>query len=189
MIKYFFGLAVACLLSGCAATGTKTLYRAAGFEPLRKLGFARLNPGEAVRTHFPQADSIFVAAMKATFGHYAADHVKPIDFPVSPGADGLLLRDLCDRDSLDGVIVASMKFINVTYGVYGIPIAQNWDTEVDMGLYNRKGDLLLAVRHNTFRGNSYLMPPPANRTIYDGTAGAVRRIARELGWTRPAPTR
>ena len=53
-----------------------------------------------------------------------------------------------------------------------------------MKLYYRSGKLLVKTNHNTLYGNSYMLPPTADRTIQDGTKGAFTRIAKELGMPR-----
>jgi hypothetical protein len=65
-----------------------------------------------------------------------------------------------------------------------IPIAKNWDTEVEMKLFDNTGNLMLTVLHNTTKGNSYFTPSTADRTIHDGTEGAIKRLAKELGLTK-----
>ena len=50
-----------------------------------------------------------------------------------------------------------------------------------MKLFDRNGRLLVFSHHNTLQGHSYMMPPPADRTVYDGAEGALKRIAKEIG--------
>lgn len=88
--------------------------------------------------------------------------------------------EICKVFDLDGIIVTKLKFINVTYSVYFIPIAQNYDTEVEMKLYNNKGELQIATLHNTYKGNSYMFVPSVEKTIHDGTMGAFKRIIKEM---------
>lgn len=95
-----------------------------------------------------------------------------------------MIRKICNENNLDGFVVSKLKFIHVTYSMYFIPIAKNWDTEVEMKLFNSTGNLMLTVLHNTTKGNSYFMPPTADRTIHDGTEGAIKRIIKELSLTK-----
>ena len=84
---------------------------------------------------------------------------------------------------MDILIVSRLKFIHTHYSAYFIPLGQSYDTEVVMKVFNRKGKLLLSVLHNTVKGNSYFKAPTADRTVKDGTAGAIKRIGKDFGFT------
>jgi hypothetical protein len=98
--------------------------------------------------------------------------------------DTALIKELCIKNGLDAIIVSRLTFIHVTYRMGVIPIIKNYDTNVEMKLIDKNGALLLNVNHNTLHGNSYFMPPSANKTIYDGTAGAIKGIGKEFGWLK-----
>ena len=130
---------------------------------------------------FPQTDSIFTKTFTETFRAFNFDIVT-FNKELSISTPDLnTITQICKENNLDGLIVSHLKFIHVTYSMSFIPIAKNWDTEVRMKLFDRSGNLVLTVMHNTTKGNSYVMPPSADRTIHDGTEGAIKRLAKELG--------
>ena len=49
-----------------------------------------------------------------------------------------------------------------------------------MKMFDKNGKLLLHTLHNTYRENSYMLPPPPHRAIRDGTKGVLKRIAKEM---------
>ena len=94
--------------------------------------------------------------------------------------DTNLIKSTCVLYGVDGIIIANLKFIHVTYSVYFVPIAQNFDTEVELKLFDKYGNLVIQTLHNTYKGNSYMMPPEAETTVRDGVRGALRRLVKEL---------
>lgn len=63
-----------------------------------------------------------------------------------------------------------------------IPVVSNIDTEVEMRLYDKNGNISYATKHNTLSGNSYMFNPKTKVTVHDGVAGAFRKMAKETGW-------
>ena len=61
-----------------------------------------------------------------------------------------------------------------------IPLGKSEDAYVEMKLFDKNGVLIVHTKHNTSAGNSYMMPPKAERTIKDGTVGALRQIIKEI---------
>ncbi len=177
-------LIITILLTSCAALGTKTLYKSKAKNEFKKLAFAKLDGNRIVSKVFPQTDSIFTNTFIETFRIYNLRDIVPIDGEFSINEPDLnSIVQICKENNLDGFVVSRLKFINVTYRMNFRPIARNWDTEVEMKLYDKLANLVLAVRHNTTKGNSYIVFPTADRTIHDGTAGAIKRLALELGLT------
>lgn len=172
-------------LLGCTTLGTKTLYKNSTIERPQKLGFVELDNDSTISKLFPKVDSIFKESIKEAYLKYNTGEIRTVEKYISTTKpDTSLIAEICRREQLDGLIWTKIKFIHVTYSAYFIPVAKNWDTEVAMFLFNKDGSLLLGVSHNTLHGNSYLMPPSADKTIHDGVAGALKRVARELGWVK-----
>jgi hypothetical protein len=183
--KIFLFLIITIALTGCATFGTNTLYKSEEKIEIKKLGFAKLDGDSIVSKIFPQTDSIFTNTFVETFKTYNLKDIVPFNSEFSIDKPDInTIVQICKENNLDGFVVSRLKFIHVTYSMSFIPIAKNWDTEVELKLFNKIGNIILTVRHNTTRGNSYFMPPSANRTIHDGTAGAIKRLAKELGMTK-----
>ena len=173
------------LLESCATLGTKTLYKSGTKTEFRKIGFSNLDGNAIVSKIFPQTDSIFKRTFIETFNGYNLTNIIALnnEFSISK-PDISEISQICKENDLDGFIVSHLKFIHITYSAYFIPYAKTWDTEVEMKLFDNTGNLVLTVLHNTTKGNSYFMPPTADKTIRDGTQGAIKRIAKELHLTK-----
>lgn len=170
------------LVTGCASLGTKTLYRSDTKPVISRVGYANLE-GEAIVTKlFPQTSRVYSRTLTETFSNYnineviAAGHEFSVKDP-----DTAVIKKVCVEKGLNALLVTKIKFIRMSYTVYFVPVSSNWDTEVEMKLFDSTGSLLLAVTHNTAKGNSYFTKPTADRTIHDGIEGALTRIAKELG--------
>jgi hypothetical protein len=178
-------LVVAIAFTSCTALGTKTLYKSETKHEIKKIAFSKLDGDSIVSKIFPQTDSIFIKTFIETFSTYKLNDIIHFNAELSiTKPDINKITQICDENNLDGLVVSRLKFIYVTYRMNFIPIAKNWDTEVEMKLFDKTGNLMLTVLHNTTKGNSYFMPPTADKTIHDGTAGAIKRIAKELGLTK-----
>lgn len=186
MTKHIFlFLIITIALTSCAALGTKTLYKSETKSEIKKLAFAKLDGDSIVSKIFPQTDSIFSNTFVETFRTYNLKDIVPFNSEFSIDKPNInTIAQICKENNFDGFVVSHLKFIHVTYSMNFIPIAKNWDTEVEMKLFDKTGNLMLTVLHNTTKGNSYFMPPTADRTIHDGTAGAIKRLAKELCLTK-----
>ena len=178
-------LVITITLTSCAVLGTKTLYKSEIRTEIKKLAFAKLDGDSIVSKIFPQTDSIFTNTFIKTLKTYNLKDVIPFrtEFSIEK-PDINLIAQICKENNLDGFVVSHLKFIHVTNIINFIPITKNWDTEVEMKLFDKTGNLKLTVLHNTTKGNSYFIPPTADKTIHDGTAGAIKRLAKELGLTK-----
>ncbi len=175
------------ILVGCAAIGTKTLYKSDSKHEIRRIGFTKLDGDSIVSRIFPQTDSIFRNTYQETLKSYKLSDSNIITLPkefsiTNPNTS--LIANICRELNIDGLVISKLKFINVTHTAYFVPYAANYDTEVDMKIFNRNGVLVLSVRHNTQKGNSYLNLPTPDMTIRDGTKGALKRIAKEFEWSK-----
>jgi hypothetical protein len=179
--KLLFFLLVAIVVASCTALGTKTLYKSEATINIKKLAFAKLDGSTIVAKIFPQTNYVFGKGVTETFKAYNIDDVTPInrEFPIV-NPDKNTIAQICKQNNFDGLVVSHLKFINHRYTMY-MQTTSNWNTEVEMKLFDKDGNLVLAVLHNTSKGNSYVTLQTADRTIYDGAEGAVKRLAKELG--------
>lgn len=183
-ILFFFGI-ITILLASCSAHGSKTLYKSEVKPEIKRLAFSKLDGDSIVSKIFPQTDSVFTNTLVKTFTTYNLNDIISINCELSiDNPDINIISQICEENNLDGIVITRLKFIHVTYRMNFIPIAKNWDTEVEMKLFDKTGNLVLAVLHNTTKGNSYFMPPAADRTIHDGTVGAIKRLIKEIGLTK-----
>jgi len=178
-------LIISFVFTSCAALGTKTLYRNEIYPEIKKLAFAKIEGNRMVAKKFPQTDSIFNKTFIETFNSYNLYNIVPLNstFLIDKPDTSKIIK-ICNENNYDGLVITRIKFIHISYAFDFSSVAKNWDTEVEMKLFDKTGNLLLSILHNTIKGNSYFMPPIAERTVHDGTAGAIKRMAKELGLTK-----
>jgi hypothetical protein len=169
-------------LSGCVAVGTKTLYKVSEPQAIRSLGFSKLQEGEIIKQVCSEAEEIFQQTVPRSFNDYGISNVTYINEEINyESPDTERIKEICSQRELEAILITKLKFIHVTYSFYMIPIAQNYDTEVETKLIDKHGNLIYNIRHNTYKGNSYMMPPSAERTVKDGVIGTINRIVKEMG--------
>ena len=180
-MKNIFLSLIAILLTSCAAIGRKTIYKSPSKPKILKIGVADLFDKEQLSYIFSETNETFKKSVEQVTNekkHYSIVLFnREMDFD-NPSKE--LIVDKCNLYNIDAVLFSRLKFIHVTYKMMFIPIAQNYDTEVEMKLIDRKGDLILSTIHNTYKGNSYMTSPTAETTVMDGTKGALKRIYAEL---------
>ena len=173
------------IFSSCAAIGTKTIYKTNESYQIHKVGFNKLDGDDALNNIFPLTAEIYNDVVFKTFQEYGINDTKKLDMEISFDEPDLnKITQVCRDQKLDALLLTTLKFIHVTYSLYFVPVAQNYDTEVQMKLFDKNGRLLVSTLHNTLNGNSYMMPPPADRTVQDGTKGALKRMTKEMGLVR-----
>ena len=165
-------------LCGCAAVGTKTIYRTDNVPSLHKIAYCDLYDNENLTSIYSQTNDVFHSTITEIIEAYGLSTPERIGFIVKEEKKSI--SEFCENHHLDALLFTNLHFINVTYTVYFAPVASNLDTEVKMRLYDRQGNILYSTTHNTLKGNSYMMPPPTNRTVSDGVKGAFKRIAKEM---------
>ena len=171
---------ISLLLSSCAALGTKTLYKSPNLREINTVGFCPLE-NDTLQQIFERTAIVSDSAVVETLKTYGWSPPRRLDSALSfDHPDPAFIADICRRKGLDGVIVTKLQFIHVTYSMYTIPIFQNYDTEVEVKLLDSSGNVVLITRHNTLAGNSYMMPPLPERTVYDGVEGALKRMMKEF---------
>jgi hypothetical protein len=172
---------MAVLLTSCAAIGTKTLYNSPSKPKILKIGVADLYDNEQLSYIFPETNETFKRSIQQVTKEKGSYSVvlfnKEMDFD-NPNKE--LIVNKCALYGIDAVLISRLKFIHVKYTMMFVPIGQNYDTEVEMKLIDKNGNLILSTRHNTYKGNSYATFPTAETTIMDGTKGALKRIYSEL---------
>jgi hypothetical protein len=170
-------------LTSCGAMGTKTLYRTAtNFNKPTKIGFSQVANEDIMDKIVKGSAKIYDSTMT---NQLATQNIKSYKIVVE-NFDGFEsvkvdeIKTLCADNQLDGIILTQLKFLNVKYSSMFIPIGVSEDTEVEMQYYDANGNLLLHTKHNTHMGNSYWYFPSADKTVTDGTKGALGRIVKEI---------
>lgn len=181
--RIFAALVLTLFLTGCVAMGTNTLYRNETkiAKPLR-IGFSQVANEEIMEKIVKGSTRVYdLTTTELLDKHKIASTKIYVDgFEGFDSADSNSIKELWTQHNLDGMLLTQLKFLNVPYSSMFIPIGVSEDTEVEMQYYNAEGALLLHTKHNTHMGNSYFAFPTAERTVKDGTAGALGRVLKEM---------
>lgn len=170
-------------LVGCGAFGTKTLYKTdSGMTKPTKVGYSQIARSDIVEKIVKGSTSIYDSTMARELANLnmISKKVTIEGFKGFNEINKSQIKALCDEHKLDGLILTQLIFINVQYSTFFIPLGVSEDTEVEMQYYDADGTLLYHTKHNTHKGNSYWDFPLANRTVADGTKGALKRIVKEI---------
>ena len=182
MRKIFEFIIISTFLSSCATVGTKTLYKTDEKLNINSLGYNTLDRDSILTIIYSNTNTVFDSTIIETFIEFGIDNYKSLNENLSYYTPDLeKIKEICNQQGLDALLISRLKFINTTMSVYFVPVSHNYDTEVEMKLFDKDGKLLYNTRHNTFKGNSYLSPPPVERTVHDGTKGALIRIFKNMG--------
>jgi hypothetical protein len=172
---------IAILLTSCAAVGTKTLYKSQSRPEILKIGIADVYKKEELSDIFLDTNEKFKESIQIFAKEKGSYQIVLLDTEMdyeNPNKE--LIVDKCNLYNIDALLISRLKFIHVTYSMMFVPIVQNYDTEVEMKLMDKSGNLIISTRHNTYKGKSYMTPPTAERTVMDGGKGALKRIYAEL---------
>ncbi|WP_147384084.1 hypothetical protein [Maribellus luteus] len=173
---------ISTLLCSCAAVGTKTLYKTDEKVDISSLGYNSLDGDTILAKIYPFTNNIFDSTIIETLKEYSLDNYKSLDENITYQTPDIeKIKEICSQYNLDALLVSKLKFIYATQAIYFVPVSHNWDTEVEMKLFDKNGRLLYNTKHNTLKGNSYMNPPPVERTVHDGTKGALVRIFKNMG--------
>lgn len=179
----FILLILAIALTSCGAMGTKTLYKAeTNLNKPTKIGFSQVANEDIMEKIVKGSTKIYDSTMT---NQLATQNIKSNKIIIE-NYDGFesinetKIKSICTDNQLDGMILTQLKFLNVKYSSMFIPIGVSEDTEVEMQYYDANGHLLLHTKHNTHMGNSYWDFPSADKTVTDGTKGALGRIIKEI---------
>ncbi len=165
---------------GCSFLGTKTIYKTNNTFNINKIGYCNPVNINIIEDVCPTGLSIFNSSFKNEFSKYNIESTYiNIDLSIE-NIDTNKIRGLCEFYNFDGFIIPIVGIIRARYSYYGIPVAQNIDTKVELYLFDNKGNLLLIVYHDTYKGNSYFFIPNTFQTIKDGVIGAIKRIVKEI---------
>lgn len=184
-ISYFLlYVGVALILVGCAAFGSKTLYKSEEVfqkEPAR-VGYCQVAGEDKLNQLFDSTGSFYRQAIEADL---TKRQIEPVfvevkdysDFHEINPAD---IAEICETNALDGFVIGKLRFVFISYSVTIIPLGQSQDTEVEMQYFSNNGKLLIHTSHNTYNGNSYPEMPIATKTVRDGATGAIKKIFKEM---------
>jgi len=172
------------ILSGCAALGTKTVYKSNNLNSysFNKIGYSQPASEEILNKIRPNTSKLYQVAFEDFFldkpikiEKHDLNKLEAID-----KADTTEIKKICYENDLDGYICTQIKYKFVNNSYMYIPLGKSEDTYVEMKLYDKNGVPIIHTMHNTSAGNSYMMPPKAEQTIKDGTVGALRQIIKEI---------
>lgn len=176
-------LVLAGILSGCAALGSRTIYRTKSnlIKP-SKIGFTQLANQDVVNLIALGSSEIYTNTMVSRLenSNISPKLIHFADFESLESMDPERVVDLCQDNDLDGVIFTKLIFLYVDYGMFIFPVGVSKDTIVEMVYYSSSGEKLLHTIHNTHLGNSYMAIASVEKTVEDGTIGALNRILKEI---------
>ncbi len=163
--------------------GTKTLYRTKShLNKPTKIGFSQVANEDIMEKIVKGSTKIYDSTMinHLTMHNIQSNKIMVEKFEEFESVTETDIKNICAKNHLDGIILTQFIFLNVKYSSMFIPIGVSEDTEVEMQYYDANGNLLLHTKHNTHLGNSYLNFPSADKTVMDGTKGALGRIIKEI---------
>lgn len=175
-------------LCGCAAFGTKTLYKTSEKTTIRNFGFTELSIDSlhgVIPKKYSNTKNVFNETIMASFKEKGFDSLRFSNHFFSfSNPDTTKIRELCSIQNIDGIILSQLRFGSYQSGTgaigYVVSSLTALDTEVAMKLYDKSGKLLISTSHDTNMGNSYFWFPSQDTMVEDGTEGAVRRLIAEL---------
>lgn len=167
---------------GCATIGTKTIYKTKVQPTIQKIGYCTLSNIDTLSLICSETAQVFDSTINKLLNTYSLD----VPLKLEAINNDVIKKDeiskICKHNNLEALLITDLRFKYMTYMVLHVPVASNYDTDVKMQLYDKHGELLYVTKHNTYKGNSYMKAPTAERTICDGVKGAFTRIAKEIGW-------
>ncbi len=183
-LQFLGWFVMAVMLSCCAAFGSKTLYKTTEevqFQP-KKVGYCQVANEKELNQLIGQTGTWYKEGVQETL---AKNKVEALEFTLNDYSDFQELQPdsiakLCKAHELDGFVTGKLRFAFINYSLTVIPIGQSQDTEVEVQYFDSNGNLLIHTSHNTYNGNSYPEMPVATKTVYDGTAGALKKVFKEM---------
>lgn len=171
-------LVFALIISGCAAIGTKTIYKTNNLNnyDFNNLGYSQPASENVLNSIRSNTSRVYYSAFNEFFSNekLKIEKYELRNFELIDIVDTSEIKRICTENNLDGYICTQIKYRFVhSFGM-------SEDAYVEMKLYNYNGFLIIHTKHNTYAGNSYMMPPKAEQTIRDGTIGALKRIFKEI---------
>lgn len=171
-------------LSGCTTFGTRTITKpiyGQSFE-FASLGYSQLANESLLNKIKPQTSQLYVNAME---GFYANKNTKIQNhnlekFDLISDIDPSEIKRICQEFKLDGFLCTQIKYKFFDNYYMVIPLGRSEDVYSEIKLFDKNGNVIVHTKHNTASGNSYMMPPKAEKTIKDGVVGALKQIEKEL---------
>lgn len=170
-------------LTSCGALGTKTLYKTeTQLQKPTKIGFSQLANERIIEKIVKESTEIYDSTMisQLSIQNIKSDKIILENFNEFESVEENEIKRICAKNNLDGIILTNLKFLYVSYSSMFIPLGVSQDTEVEMQYYDSNATLLLHTKHNTHTGNTYWNIPSADKTVADGTIGALQRILQEI---------
>jgi len=172
------------VLSGCSALGTKTISKSENLKSfdLRRLGYSQVASEIILNKMRPKTSTIFESAMEDYFFDKAVNIQKYelMKFEYIEDIDSSEVIQICNINNLDGYLCTQVVYKSIDNYDTILPLATSEDAYVEIKLFDNQGKLLIHTKHNTFAGNSYLGIPRAEKTVRNGTIGALKRIMKEI---------
>jgi len=172
------------IIVGCTAFGSKTIMKSANlnYQPINNLGISQI-ASEEILNQIISNTSIHYKNSVDEFFYYRnikISHCRLPDYYYFESIDPSEITKLCTELNLDGFICTTLKYKFTKHTINFIPYGKSEDVIVEMKLFSRNGVELLHVSHDSQKGNVYMLPPKASKTIRDGTMGALKRIMKEI---------
>lgn len=183
-IKIVLILTINILLSNCAAFGSKTIFKDTrnSFVKPNTIGFSQLEQETIMNKIIAETSDIHNRTMSYELKKRDIESKKVVYLNSQKwtNINKQEISDICAKNNFDGFIFTKLIFISTKHSMMFMSIGKSLDTEVEMQYFDSKGNLLLHIRHNTKKGNSYMDLPNAEKTIPDGIKGALKRIFKEM---------
>lgn len=179
-MKHFFTILIVGVFYGCAVLGSKTTYKSNIKFEFKKIGCAKLFNSKEFNAATFDVNSILFRFLKKEYLYNLGDTILFIDRDINfnfPSKEDII--DICLNNNLNGLMLPKMKLIRTTEKMYGVTIAEYFNTEVQLKLYDNNGNLIISTLHNTQKGNTYFKAPKLENTIYDGATGALQKLLKE----------
>ncbi len=176
-MKYLLELGLAITLVSCAALGSKTIYRSNQSFWFKNIGLTQLHDASRMNSVYPKTDSILYKTLQAEFEQNRKEAIHCLDDEINfllPNKPDIIR--ICSGYKLHGLIIPSIRFLHPE----NLDMPNGWcDSEVQLKLFDYRGELIMHTSHRTSIGNTYGLEPGTSRTIKDATEGALRKMLRE----------
>lgn len=184
VVKIFGFFLAGLILSACSALGSKTIMKSGNLNyiELNKLGISQIAGEEYVDRIIPNTSVHYKNSVDEFFYNHKVkiSHHRLTEYYNFESIDPLEISKVCKDSGLDGFICTKIKYKFTDNYVNFIPIGTSEDVIVEMKVFSKNGIELLHVSHDSKKGNVYMMPPKATKTVRDGTIGALKRLTKEI---------
>jgi hypothetical protein len=182
--KIFIFFLAGYILSACAALGSKTLMKSGDLshQSLNKIGISQIANEEYMDKIIPKTSLYYKNSVDEFFYYqnFKISHYRLTEYYSLEHIDSSEIIKLCKEFNLDGFICTKIKYKFTDNYINYIPIGISEDVIVEMKVFSKNGNELLHVSHDSKKGNVYMMPPRATKTVRDGTIGALKRITKVI---------